>query len=104
MELRSTAPTTIAGMFALAAFLIAVVAGLAGSVDHTSILVRAIMAMLCCYPVGLLAGSIALKVVNEHIERHREENPAPDSTAELRDVLPDSAFAETEDGEEVLVV
>lgn len=104
MELRSTAPTTIAGLFALAAFAVAVISGLAGAVEPTAILLRAIVSLLACYPIGFLLGGVALRLANEHIEAHRAANPAPDSTLELRDILPESALSTTEDGEEVIVV
>ncbi len=104
MEVRNTAPSSIAGIFALAAFAVAVISGLAGSVDAVTILVRAIMALLVCYPIGFMLGVMALRVVKEHVVAHRDANPAPDSTLELRDVLPESALGTTEDGEEVIIV
>lgn len=104
MEPRSTAPSTIAGIFALAAFAVAVIAGLAGGVDPSRILVRAILALLACYPLGLILGGIALRVVKDEITAHEDSNPAPDSTLELTDTLPESAIEAGEHSEEIIVV
>ncbi|HVP74232.1 MAG TPA: hypothetical protein VMS30_10870 [Phycisphaerales bacterium] len=47
---------TLASSFALAAFAVAVLAGLARDVDAAQILLRAIAAMIVCYGVGRIAG------------------------------------------------
>ena len=62
----------IAGCFALAAFAVAVVAGMAGGNSATSILSRAIIAMIGCYPIGLIIGLICARVMADHIESHRD--------------------------------
>lgn len=59
---------TIAGCFALSAFAVAVVAGLAGGNATSSILARALLAMIVCYPMGLLVGLICQRVVQEHLQ------------------------------------
>ena len=66
----------VAGCFALAAFAVAVVAGLAGSNGATSILLRAVIAMICCYPVGLLIGLVCQHVVEQHLRQRAEEAAA----------------------------
>ena len=104
--MKGIAATTIAGSFALAAFTIAVVVGLASGNPASSILLRAIIAMLVCYPVGLAVGLIAQRVVKEHIKAHQEANPAPDSSAILPDVaqMPEASAQEQTEDEEAIVV
>lgn len=67
---------TIAGCFALSAFAVAVVAGLSTGNTLASILVRAIMAMIVCYPVGLLVGLICQHVVQDHLVAQAEDGDA----------------------------
>jgi hypothetical protein len=77
--MRGIAASTIAACFALAAFAVAVVAGLASGNPAASVLGRAIAAMVICYPAGLAVGYVAQRVISEHIEAHKEAHPAPDS-------------------------
>ncbi len=56
----------IAGCFALAAFAVAVVAGLASGNTATSILLRALLAMIACYPLGLVIGVVCQHVIEQH--------------------------------------
>jgi len=79
---------TIAAIFALAAFAVAIMAGLMGGNPAPSILVRALLALVCCYPIGLAVGLVAQRLVREHVETHRETNPAPEvEAAALEDAL-----------------
>jgi hypothetical protein len=77
--MKGIAATTIAACFALAAFAVAVVAGLASGNPAASVLGRAIAAMVICYPVGLAIGYVAQRIIGEHIEAHKEAHPMPDS-------------------------
>jgi hypothetical protein len=76
--MKGITSTTMAGSFALAAFAVAVLAGLASGNAAASVLMRAVIAMIACYPVGLAAGVIAQRLVLEHVEAHRRANPEPD--------------------------
>ena len=78
--MNGVAVRTIAGCFALAAFSIALVAGIASGNPADTVLLRALLAMTFCYPVGLATGMVAQIVIEDHIVRHRADNPAPDST------------------------
>jgi hypothetical protein len=78
-DLRSRAAATIAGTFALAAFAVAIVAGLASGNNASVVLIRAILAMTICYPVGLAIGLVTQRVIQDHIDAHREAHPAPAS-------------------------
>ena len=96
--MRGIAARTIAGIFALAAFAVAVLAGLSAGNAAVLVLSRAIIAMLICYPVGLAVGLVAQRLVQDHIDSHRAANPAADSTGD-----DDEPGADNEDGEEILV-
>ncbi len=67
----------IAACVALAAFAVATLAGLASGNSAASILFRALIAMLACYPVGLLVGMACQRVISEQLDAHREANPVP---------------------------
>ncbi len=96
----SVVSRVIAGCFALAAFAVAVVAGVAGSNPPTVVLGRALMAMLLCYPVGFLVGLICQHAINEHLRANEAANPVPEAPV-LDDEL---AGPGHEGGEEVLTV
>jgi hypothetical protein len=105
--MNGVAARTVAGCFALASFSIALLAGIATGNAADTVLVRALLAMTFCYPVGLAIGMVAQVVINDHIDRHRFDNPAPDSTT-YEDVMRSSAGAAEVGGEraseDVLVV
>jgi hypothetical protein len=88
----------IGGCFALAAFGVAVIAGLVSGNEALTILIRALLTLLVCYPVGWCAGLICQKVLDDHLRAHQQANPAPDSRSESPDV--DSG----KDEEEMMVV
>ena len=70
--MSKTPSSAIAGCFALSAFAVAVVAGLAAQNPASSILVRALIAMIICYPVGLIIGLICQRLIFDHIEAHQK--------------------------------
>ena len=74
----------VAGCFALAAFAVAVVAGLAGGNGATAILLRALIVMVICYPVGLLAGLVCQYVVDQHVRQQAAEAAAAASEQSAR--------------------
>ncbi len=79
----------IAGCFALAAFAVAILAGLAGDNAAISILFRAVIAMIICYPVGLIIGLICQQVIADHVA-HRAAEAAVQSNQsaeEAEDVI-----------------
>lgn len=57
---------TIATCFALAAFAVAIFAGVSAGVDAAQILLRAVLSMVVCYPVGMLAGMACEGVIRAH--------------------------------------
>ncbi len=79
----------IAGCFALAAFAVAILAGIAGGNTAISILFRAVIAMLICYPVGLIIGLICQQVIADHVARRAEKTPVQSNknAEEAEDVI-----------------
>ncbi|MCH6552037.1 MAG: hypothetical protein IH804_08495 [Planctomycetes bacterium] len=75
-------PSNVIGAcFSLAAFAVAILAGLVSGNGVTSILVRAVLAMIVCYPVGLIIGLVCQRVVDDQVAGYREANPIADEQA-----------------------
>lgn len=70
----AVAGRTIAGCFALAAFSVAVMAGLAGGNTAAAILVRALVAMIVCYPLGMLVGALCRQVIERHLAEQNAQS------------------------------
>lgn len=68
----------IAGCFSLAAFATAIIAGMASGNDASVVLVRAMIAMFACYPLGLVTGVVAQRIIAGHVRAHLEANPLPE--------------------------
>jgi len=66
MTMSMDAGRIIASCFALAAFTVALIAGMAGGNAAAQILLRAVVAMIVCYPVGLIAGGICDRIIQAH--------------------------------------
>jgi hypothetical protein len=81
--MTGVASKAIAGCLALAAFAVAVLAGLAGGNTANSILLRALVAMVACYPVGLLIGLVCQHVIEQHVARMAD--PEAGAGAEQKD-------------------
>jgi hypothetical protein len=79
--LDSRAPARIiASCFALSAFAIALISGLAAGRSTSAILTTAILALLACYILGLLIATVANVAVTERINTYKDSNPVPDSS------------------------
>ena len=89
----------IAGCFALSAFAVAILAGLASENPTAQILQRAVISMFICYPVGLIVGMVCERVITTHIGNHQRSNPVPDQAI---DATP--ASKQTTDDEGAIVV
>jgi hypothetical protein len=84
----------VAAVFALSAFAIALVAGIAAGNDAATVLLRALLALVACQVVGLFAGMIVERVIQEHETRYREENPVPSLHPTLEEPVDKSADKE----------
>ena len=65
--MNAVTSNVIAACVALAAFAVAVVAGLFSGNDAAAVLLRALLAMLVCYPVGMLIGIVCQRVIADHL-------------------------------------
>lgn len=74
--MRGSATHVLAACFALCAFAVAVIAGLASGNEALTILLRAVASLVICYPVGMLVGSVCERVLERHIDQYRAEHPA----------------------------
>lgn len=68
----------IASVFALAAFIVALAAGVLAGNEGSVILTRALLAMIVCQLLGMFAGMAVEHVVGQHVHRYQVEHPAPD--------------------------
>ena len=91
----------IAGLFALAAFGVAMISGLASDNPASSVLARALWTMFISYPVGWIVGMICQHVIGDHLKIHKEANPALDSMVEFP---AKQRPAKKDDDEEILTV
>ena len=94
------ASRAIAGCFALAAFSVAIIAGLASGITASSILMRALLAMVVCYPVGLLVGFVCRYVIEQHLGQAQDRSDATDTVSEPSEQSAENA----EKAQDVIVV
>jgi hypothetical protein len=71
----------IASIFALAAFAVAIVAGLAAGNTSARVLTTAVVAMIVCQLIGQGVGAIGEWVVNEHVSSERNKHAASETNA-----------------------
>ncbi len=98
--MMGVASRAIAGCFALAAFSVAVIAGLASDNTAASILTRALFAMVACYPVGLLVGFVCRHVIEQHLGEPPESSQETDPV----NVAAEQSAESAEKAEDVIVV
>ncbi len=101
---RGSPGHVLAGCFAMAAFAVAVVAGLARDNTPSAILLRAVIAMIVCYPVGMLVGMMCLRVLQEHVKAHPETVADDESTPQELDPPTAQVAENAKDTEDVMVV
>ncbi len=70
--------SVIATSFALLAFAAVVAVGVASEVSASTVLWRATLAMLVCWPIGRIVGEVAMAAVGRSVERYRAEHPLPE--------------------------
>ncbi|MHC5023407.1 MAG: hypothetical protein ACYTGG_05785 [Planctomycetota bacterium] len=98
---RGVVSRVMAASFALCAFAVAIVAGMASEQATAAILLRALLAMIVCYPVGFLGGMICEKVVDEHIDAHEKQ---AEDLATTGDAVEAHESAHASDADEVITV
>lgn len=70
----ATSSGVIGASFGLSAFVVAILAGLAADLPAAQILLRSVVAMIACYPIGLLVGTICQRVIQNHVEARLAAN------------------------------
>ena len=68
----------IAAVFALTAFAVALVSGLAAGNTSTRILTTALVSLAGCHVLGLALAAVAERVVKDHVESYRAARPVPE--------------------------
>ncbi len=101
--MTATVSHLVAGCLALAAFAVAIVAGLAAGNAPTPILLRAVIAMIACYPVGLVIGLVCQRVIDEHLAAEDAAIPVRGSGERLEAPTGQSA-QNAKDADDVIVV
>ena len=72
-----TTINVIAGCFALSAFAVALLTGLAVGNSADLVLLRAVIVVLVCYPVGWAAGGACVHVIRARLKAHQSAHPLP---------------------------
>lgn len=78
--------TTIAGCYALAAFAVAIISGLAADAPASEILANAILALMLCYFLGIIAAKVFRVILDEYqrsLEKHTQTTAPDPSSAPL---------------------
>lgn len=68
----------IACCLALSAHAVAIVAGLGAGNDPTTVLARALIALLAGYAIGQIIAGALTHVAREHVARYQGSHPIPD--------------------------
>lgn len=74
--MTETSPANVvAGCLGLAAFAIALLAGLGSGAEADVVLLRAVVSMFVCFLVGYVVGLAGEHAMNEAARRYRDEHP-----------------------------
>jgi hypothetical protein len=92
MECSAIPSRVIASCFAITGFVAALVIGFAASLSTDEILLRAIVVMAICWPVGRLLGGMAQRAVEENVSQYKRAHPIPDSAVTDAAAHHDAAF------------
>ncbi len=96
--------TVLAGCFAMAAFAVAILAGLAGGNSPASILLKALIAMIVCYPVGLMIGLAVQRVISDHLEAQQKAIDDEDEAKPAEASATEQSAETAEDAEDLIIV
>lgn len=100
-RLRTDITSVVAGVFALAAFTVALLAGVFGGNEMMVVLMRAVIALVVCYPIGMMAGALLSRVIEDGLRDHAQANPIPGEHTEQH---ADASGRDANDREDVIVV
>ncbi len=77
----------IATCFVIIAFVAASLVGLVAGNELHTILRRAIVVMLCCYPIGKILGFVIQKAIDHYVTDFKEKFPIPNEGSGNKEVL-----------------
>lgn len=92
--MKGVPTTAIGACFALTAFAVAILAGMFAGNAFDMILQRALMALILCYPVGLLFGIMCRRVVDEHSRAMAESLAVENESLGDVDIVPEDESEE----------
>jgi len=92
----------IASSIALIAFAAAVLAGVVADNAASTIMLRAIVAMIGCYFAGLLIAHVGHCAVAEHIEQYKQAHPIEDAVMEDETNGASDALSDHDDPEQTV--
>ncbi|MBL1218245.1 MAG: hypothetical protein D8M59_12210 [Planctomycetes bacterium] len=87
LKKRRDPTRTVAGILAIGAFTVALLAGLPTGNSIEQVIVRAIICLFASYPVGLLIGYLGTKAIQSEMEQYIASHPIPDSNISLNDMI-----------------
>ncbi|RMH19953.1 MAG: hypothetical protein D6698_05080 [Gammaproteobacteria bacterium] len=71
----------IASCFSLVCFAAAIVVGIHVGNTPQTVLLRAVLVMIICWPIGYLVGLVAQRAIMDQINRYKQEHPIPDESS-----------------------
>lgn len=77
MECSTIPSRVIASCFSIVGFVAALFIGFAAGLSTSTILSRAIVVMMVCWPVGRLLGHFAQRAVEENVAQYKKAHPIP---------------------------
>lgn len=81
----------IATSFSLIVFSTAIAVGVSAHNPAQTVMWRAMVAMIICWPIGLIIGTLAQKTIERNIENYKSAHPVPQGAGELEMASEDHA-------------
>lgn len=101
---RGVIAKVIGACFALSAFAVAVISGMTSGQDPVQVLVRSLLVLVICYPVGYVAGVICHRVVEDHLQQAEAAAGVEDVHVNLDAASSESGMDAGSDSEEIITV
>jgi hypothetical protein len=92
-----TVSKVMAGCFSMAAFAVAIIAGLTSGNPAILVLGRALVAMILCYPIGYVIGIVCERVIALHVGEYEKRHPVPADEEDGNDADATDASANGQD-------
>ena len=92
--------SVIATSFALLAFVAAAIVGVLADNPTLTVIGRATLVMVVCWPVGLIVGGLAQRTVDAHVKEYKDAHPIPEDTEVDAETAPEALDKDTENADE----